>query len=91
MVREDAAQDRKLGWVSVAQTYRNHLRCMLIPGDRLGKGKKLSVDFGTLGKVFMPESPRGPSEKSGLSSMVPSVVVSRFVLFGVSMQGIRYR
>ena len=45
------------------------------------KGKKLSVDFGTLGKAFMPESPRGPSEKSGQSSMVPSVIVSRFVLF----------
>ncbi|KAI9063225.1 hypothetical protein FKP32DRAFT_1592689 [Trametes sanguinea] len=43
----------------------------------LGKGKKLSVDFGTLGKAFMQESPRGPSEKSGQSSMVPSVVVSR--------------
>ncbi|KAI0335485.1 hypothetical protein GY45DRAFT_1267616 [Cubamyces sp. BRFM 1775] len=43
----------------------------------LGKSKKLSVDFGTLGKAFMPESPRGPSEKSGQSSMVPSVIVSR--------------
>ncbi|KAI9000995.1 hypothetical protein BD414DRAFT_405041 [Trametes punicea] len=43
----------------------------------LGKGKKLSVDFGTLGKAFMQESGRGPSEKSGQSSMVPSVVVSR--------------
>ncbi|KAI0750862.1 hypothetical protein C8Q80DRAFT_1217783 [Daedaleopsis nitida] len=41
------------------------------------KGKKLSVDFGTLGKAFLPESPRGPAEKSGQSSMVPSVVVSR--------------
>lgn len=49
--------------------------------NRLGKGKKLSVDFGTLGKAFLPESPRGPSEKSGQSSMVPSVVVSRFVVF----------
>ncbi|KAM5540531.1 hypothetical protein V8D89_005989 [Ganoderma adspersum] len=43
----------------------------------LGKGKKLSVDFGTLGKAFLPESPRGPSEKSGQSSQVPSLVVSR--------------
>ncbi|PIL37168.1 hypothetical protein GSI_00860 [Ganoderma sinense ZZ0214-1] len=43
----------------------------------LGKGKKLSVDFGTLGKAFLPESPRGPSEKSGQSSLVPSVIVSR--------------
>ena len=48
---------------------------------RLGKGKKLSVDFGTLGKAFMPESPRGPSEKSGQSSMVPSVIISRLVVF----------
>ena len=45
------------------------------------KGKKLSVDFGTLGKAFMPDSPRGPPDKSGQSSMVPSVIVSRFVLF----------
>ncbi|KAI0650708.1 hypothetical protein C8Q79DRAFT_923901 [Trametes meyenii] len=44
----------------------------------LGKGKKLSVDFGTLGKAFMPDSPRGPSEKSGQSSMVPSVIVSSY-------------
>ncbi|KAI0677515.1 hypothetical protein C8Q78DRAFT_961830 [Trametes maxima] len=43
----------------------------------LGKSKKLSVDFGTLGKAFMPDSPRGPSEKSGQSSMVPSVIISR--------------
>ncbi|KAI0638204.1 hypothetical protein C8Q77DRAFT_1187759 [Trametes polyzona] len=43
----------------------------------LGKSKKLSVDFGTLGKAFMPDSPRGPSERSGQSSMVPSVVISR--------------
>ncbi|KAI0832438.1 hypothetical protein BC628DRAFT_315443 [Trametes gibbosa] len=43
----------------------------------LGKSKKLSVDFGTLGKAFMPESPRGASERSGQSSMVPSVVISR--------------
>ncbi|KAI0771647.1 hypothetical protein BD413DRAFT_625156 [Trametes elegans] len=43
----------------------------------LGKGKKLSVDFGTLGKAFLPESPRGPSERSGQSSMVPSVIISR--------------
>ncbi len=41
------------------------------------KGKKLSVDFGTLGKAFMPDSPRGPSDRSGQQSMVPSVVVSR--------------
>ena len=49
--------------------------------NRLGKGKKLSVDFATLGKAFLPESPRGASEKSGQSSQVPSVVVSRFVVF----------
>ncbi|KAH9943422.1 uncharacterized protein BXZ73DRAFT_40322 [Epithele typhae] len=41
------------------------------------KGKKLSVDFGTLGKAFSPESPRAPFEKSSQSPMVPSVVVSR--------------
>ncbi|KAI0719537.1 hypothetical protein C8T65DRAFT_635688 [Cerioporus squamosus] len=41
------------------------------------KGKKLSVDFGHIGKAFMPDSQRGPSERSGHSSMVPSVVVSR--------------
>ncbi|TBU49553.1 hypothetical protein BD309DRAFT_947112 [Dichomitus squalens] len=43
----------------------------------LGKGKKLSVDFGTLGKAFLTDGPRGLSEKSGQSSLVPSVVVSR--------------
>ncbi|EIW61941.1 uncharacterized protein TRAVEDRAFT_70176 [Trametes versicolor FP-101664 SS1] len=43
----------------------------------LGKSKKLSVDFGTLGKAFMPDSPRGLSERSGQSSMVPSVIISR--------------
>ena len=56
-------------------------RQLLTPVCPSFKGKKLSVDFGTLGKAFMPESPRGPSEKSGQSSVVPSVVVSRFVLF----------
>ncbi|KAI0352939.1 hypothetical protein OH77DRAFT_1459472 [Trametes cingulata] len=43
----------------------------------LGKSKKLSVDFGTLGKALLPDSPRGVSERSGQSSMVPSVVISR--------------
>ena len=54
---------------------------------RLGKGKKLSVDFGTLGKAFSPESPRGPSEKPSQSSMVPSVVVSRFAILVPSYFG----
>lgn len=44
------------------------------------KGKKLSVDFGTLGKAFMPDSPpRGPYDNSGQSSIVPSVIISRSV------------
>ncbi|KAI0375656.1 hypothetical protein BV20DRAFT_1117203 [Pilatotrama ljubarskyi] len=43
----------------------------------LGKSKKLSVDFGTLGKALLPDPPRGVSERSGQSSMVPSVVISR--------------
>ena len=47
----------------------------------LGKGKKLSVDFSPLGKAFVPESPRGPSEKPSQSSIVPSVVVSRLAIF----------
>lgn len=44
---------------------------------RLGRTKKLSVDFGVLGKSIM-ESPNrgGPSEQSGLSSTVPSVRVT---------------
>ncbi|OBZ70442.1 Protein STB6 [Grifola frondosa] len=45
----------------------------------LGRGKKLSVDFGTLGKAFAGTSPE-TAPKDGTSeqpSMVPSVVVSR--------------
>ncbi|KAF9821170.1 hypothetical protein IEO21_00778 [Rhodonia placenta] len=68
---------RSSGDESEAKPWPGRVQRKIESWAALGRTKKLSVDFGVLGKSIM-ESPNrgGPSEQSGLSSTVPSVRVT---------------